>query len=391
MAPDAIGKSTITQVVNTLARSDGGPARHSLEVNFALNRAGKDVRLVAMKGASSDSLLQEMSSREDFPRVAPTELDARSWALYRKLLRQISNSQVLIIHGYYLWWVPLIALYAGAQRIPVVVMPHGALTRYDRRKSRIKKFIFNLAGGWLVNSMAHFVVASSMEKEELPDSIARQRITVVGAGAEFPRTPSRPELRFEQPIQLVTLSRIAKKKRLDLVLEATRVLMDRGVDARLTIAGDGSSDYIASLKSLANELGLRGRAHFVGPVGGTDKSTLLERSHIFVLPSDDENFGLAFAEAAMYGIPAVVSDRVGAAGNLPERAGTRITSPDAETIADAVMHIVSNYPDAADAMRDYAREEFSWPSVAQRWIDALPSRRGWTPSHINLTPGAPRD
>ena len=109
----------------------------------------------------------------------------------------------------------------------------------------------------------------------------------------------------------------------------------------------------------------------MGSVGTAGKAELLDGSDVFVLPSDDENFGLAFAEACVHGLPAVVSTRVGAATALPAEAGVRLERPTAQSVSSAVESLLTRHAAARAATRRFAVAEFSWNAVASRWIEAL--------------------
>lgn len=363
---------TALQLVNTFARSDGGPARHALEVNFALNAAGLDVQLVSIVPPGDDSLLTEMATRPDFPSRRPRRGQFGSLRSAVREARAIAGYDVIILHGYYLWWIPAAVVVAGLSRTPTFVMPHGSLTTFDRGQSRLKKRLFwLLGGGWIVNVRARFLVASALEKAELPRSIRPDRVTVVGAGAHIPDDEVGGVDGPHSPVRLLTLSRLAPKKRIDLVLVALRTLLDSGRDTTLTVAGSGDPAYESHLRRLASDLGLDQHARFVGSVGTADKSVLLTEADVFVLPSDDENFGLAFAEACVHGLPAVVSTRVGAATALPAEAGVRLERPTAQSIASAVESLLTHHASARAATRRFALREFSWDAVASRWLDAL--------------------
>lgn len=365
------------QLVNTFARSDGGPARHALEVNFALNAAGLDVQLVSIAPPGEDSLLAEMATRPDYPSRSPRHGHFSSLRSAMQEARSIASYDVVILHGYYLWWVPIAVLLASLSRTPTFVMPHGALTVYDRGQSRLKKRLFwLLGGGWFVNGRARFLVASVLEKAELPPSIPRGRVTVVGAGAQIPDSSVSATTGAHSPVRLLTLSRLAPKKRIDLVLAALRTLLDSGRDATLTVAGAGDPAYESYLRRIAFDLELDQHTQFVGSVGTAEKTLLLTDADVFVLPSDDENFGLAFAEACVHGLPAVVSTRVGAAAALPAEAGIRLEKPTPQSIASAINSLLDHHASARAATRQFALDEFSWDAVASRWIDALSGSAG---------------
>jgi glycosyltransferase involved in cell wall biosynthesis len=75
----------------------------------------------------------------------------------------------------------------------------------------------------------------------------------------------------------------------------------------LVIAGSGEPEYEALIRKRAERLS---GVHFTGFVAGLDKRYLLHRADWFLLPSQQENFGIAVLEAVEAGCAVAVSDRV---------------------------------------------------------------------------------
>ncbi len=61
---------------------------------------------------------------------------------------------------------------------------------------------------------------------------------------------------------------------------------------------------------MAAQLGIADRITWAGMVSGDLKWGALLSSEIFVLPSHQENFGIAVAEALACGVPVLISDKV---------------------------------------------------------------------------------
>src|SRR5690606_27143605 len=121
---------------------------------------------------------------------------------------------------------------------------------------------------------------------------------------DVPRAQQRKPLQGSR--RLLFLARIHKKKGVDVLLNAWRRLEERHPDWELTIAGPDDGGYLDGMKQLAAALQLR-RVDFTGPVYGERKSTLLQSSDLYVLPTHSENFGMTVAEALAHGVPAIVT------------------------------------------------------------------------------------
>jgi glycosyltransferase involved in cell wall biosynthesis len=87
---------------------------------------------------------------------------------------------------------------------------------------------------------------------------------------------------------------------------------------QLVFAGPDEQGMEARLKGLATETGVANRVSFTGPVFGDEKWTAYKDADVFVLPSQNENFGNAAAESAAAGTPVIVTENCGVAPWLAE-------------------------------------------------------------------------
>jgi glycosyltransferase involved in cell wall biosynthesis len=129
-------------------------------------------------------------------------------------------------------------------------------------------------------------------------------VTVIHYGINLkPLTEFQPK-NIAPPLRLIAVSRLAPNKRIDHAIEATRLLLARGIDTQLTIVGSG--EEAPKLKDLASRSGLAGKVFFAGPLSEQDKDEHLRRSHLLVHTSLREGWGLNVLEANAMGTPAIV-------------------------------------------------------------------------------------
>jgi glycosyltransferase involved in cell wall biosynthesis len=112
-------------------------------------------------------------------------------------------------------------------------------------------------------------------------------------------------------VDIITVCRLVPVKRIDLFLEAVRVIKDTIPGVAAIVVGDGP--LLGSLIDLAKELGVDENVSFVGHQNNVEE--WLRKAKVFVLTSDSEGLSLSMMEAMMCGLPAVVS-HVGDLGNL---------------------------------------------------------------------------
>lgn len=129
-------------------------------------------------------------------------------------------------------------------------------------------------------------------------------INVVSYGVETKALDSLPEKRLDGPIRIAMVSRLAPNKRVDHGLLALGVLRCSGVDASLTIMGDGET--ADELKRLASEQKLEPYCQFTGHISEEQKLRTLRDAHVLWHTSVREGWGLNVVEANAMGTPAVV-------------------------------------------------------------------------------------
>jgi glycosyltransferase involved in cell wall biosynthesis len=114
------------------------------------------------------------------------------------------------------------------------------------------------------------------------------------------------------PVRLGFVGRISPEKGLDLLLGALRLLMQRGVQLRLHIAGSGDSE--TEIRELAETLGVSGVVTFDGWID--DIADWMKEIDLAVFPSRYESFGIVVLEAAANGCPVVSTRTDGPASQI---------------------------------------------------------------------------
>lgn len=146
---------------------------------------------------------------------------------------------------------------------------------------------------------------------------APKKISVVYNGVDTKRfSPASKDTRrglrrdlqiSDEAVVVVSAARLDQIKRLDRLIQAFGVLSLKYNDLRLLLTGDGP--LRDDLKSLARSVNNRENIRFLGHV--EDVCAILRASDIYVLPSDEEGFGIALAEAMACELVCVATKTVG--------------------------------------------------------------------------------
>jgi glycosyltransferase involved in cell wall biosynthesis len=115
---------------------------------------------------------------------------------------------------------------------------------------------------------------------------------------------------------LLFLGRIDRKKGCDLLVNAFVKAAAREPDLDLVMAGPDPQNWRAELVHGAEAASVAERIHWPGMLRGDPKWGAFYAAEAFVLPSHQENFGIAVAEALACGKPVLLSDKVNIAAEI---------------------------------------------------------------------------
>jgi len=192
--------------------------------------------------------------------------------------------------------------------VPLVVSVHGADVLYTApRLPGGERAVGRTLGA------ARLVLANSQGIERLAREDGARETRVVHLGADLPdvagwsaadRTADRPSAPPSSPPgRLITVGHLVARKRHADVIRALARLADRHPAASYVVVGDGPER--GPLEGLAAELGVSERVTFLGPVEPDRVRDELARADLFVMPSVDEAFGVAYIEAMGAVVPAI--------------------------------------------------------------------------------------
>lgn len=109
---------------------------------------------------------------------------------------------------------------------------------------------------------------------------------------------------------ILFLGRLHEKKGCDLLVQAFVDLAKDAPDVNLILAGPDDHGLVQSFLDLAGQHGLSHRVTWLGMLNGPDKWAAFHAADVFALPSHQENFGIAVAEAMGCHKPVLISNKV---------------------------------------------------------------------------------
>ena len=201
----------------------------------------------------------------------------------------------------------------AVRSVPTLLSPCGELSAGALSHKKGKKRSY-LAMARLLGLFEDIVWRATTEAEvpEIENAIGRE--VDIQVAPDLPPASILPDFAFgEKPpktagqVDLIFASRIAPKKNLQFLLEQLGRITLNGLT--LTIVGQVEDiEYWRACKNQIESLSGRIDVRILGGVSNDELLGLMKRSHFFVLPTLNENFGYVFLEALAAGCPLIISD-----------------------------------------------------------------------------------
>ncbi len=248
--------------------------------------------------------------------------------------------------------------------LPLVVSVHGGDVLYTAPRSTAGHETVERGLG-----AARLVLANSRGIAELAGAYGAPEVRVVHLGADPPSTG----LTRDAEPALVTVGHLVARKRHADVLRALAVLRDRYPTLRYVIVGEGPERV--ALEGLAARLGIRERVLFCGQLPPAEAIEQARRCTLFVMPSTEEAFGVAYIEAMAGGLPAIGCrgepgpEEIAAAGDgfmlVPPGDIERLTQRIDELLSDPVR-----LREAGRRARATVAAHFTWERCGEQTVAA---------------------
>jgi glycosyltransferase involved in cell wall biosynthesis len=362
----------IVHVVAGLGRSQGGPSYSIPRLCAAQREAGAEIRLCAVESPGDEPLTDVEAElwRHDYANVPVVGKLRASRSLRSHLESVVPAAAVVHVHG--IWLMPNVdaGIVAGRNNRPLVVSPRGMLAPEALRISRNRKRLF-----WKFLQEAAYAKAAvwhatcEAEADEIRNFGVRAPVAVIPNGVDIPSVAGpRRQAPHAAPRckTLLFLGRVHPKKALPLLVQAWAQVSGEFNDWRLRIVGPDENGHAAELKALIKKLGVE-RISIEPPLFEALKAEALSDASIFILPTLNENFGVAVAEALAAGTPAIVTKGAPWSGLVTEDCGWWVDHGLAP-LASAMRAAMRTTPAELQAMGDRGRawvaRDFTWTRVA---------------------------
>jgi glycosyltransferase involved in cell wall biosynthesis len=350
----------------------GGPIEGLLRSSEILLREGHEVEVVSLES-------EEDAAKRNFPfPVTALGNGIGRYAYNPRLTPWIEQNarrfDAVVLHG--LWNYSSFGAWRALknQSTPYYIFSHGMMDPWFRSHYPLKH-IAKLVYWWLGEGRALRDAAAVLFTSEEERIRARrvfyghsykERVVRYGTSGP-PGDVSADKAAFLEAFPalkgrrfLLYLSRIHPKKGCDLLIRAFAKCLDKiSPDIDLVIAGPDQVNWVPQLQALARNLDVDGRVHWPGMLMGPMKWGAFHSADALILPSHQENFGIAVAEAMACSTPVLISDKVNIWREVEASKGGFVQTDTDEGMRDLILRYCALTAEERKKMGTAARQGFT--------------------------------
>mgnify|MGYP003387118367 FL=1 len=338
----------------TTRLSEGGTVRAAIDFCAVLARRGNSITWLTCDDEDvPESWKKKAPNTPDVVLLGKLE-NARGRLTKQQIAKATEVVQAAdVVHIHAMWTPsnPQVAKACTVTGTPWVLSIHGMLDDWCMEQRGLKKrFYLSTMGRIMPRGAAIFHATAEEEKRQASRWLKHSNISVIPCIVDLEPYKELPEAQeavdfygeCDSPTVLF-LSRVHEKKSIETLIDAAKLLKERGQPIRLFIAGGGEESYIKTLKARANAAGIADQVQFLGIVSGTLKYSLFAMADVFALPTQQENFGLVYPESMLCGTPVIGTKGTDIWREL-EEGGAVIAARTPEAFADAIQSMCNDKP-----------------------------------------------
>jgi phosphatidylinositol alpha-1,6-mannosyltransferase len=290
--------------------------------------------------------------------------------LINEFIKNNKNIKAIIVDH----WKSLELIKTNKKKICLI---HGKEINHPKGSNSNKRILK------VLNSTNNIISNSKYTKDlAINCGVDSNKITIINPGIDPAKEINKKTLEKTEKLlkgkspRLVTVSRLDKRKNHEKVIMSLRNLKQLYPNIIYICIGQGDEEE--NLKKLVKELNLQEQVIFFKDISNEFKNSLVFKSNIFVMPSiiykkSVEGFGIAYVEAAQYGIPSIGGVDGGAADAIEhQKTGLICDGNNLDDIYSSINSMLENkkYLEYGKSAKENS-SKFQWNKVFEQYKEIL--------------------
>lgn len=253
------------------------------------------------------------------------------------------------------------ALICRLMRVPYIVQTHGMI----RPARNVVERLYDMAlTRRVLKGAARLLYLTNVESADLTELQGPHRLQELHNAVHVPADVE-PRTTAPKPFSVLFCSRLHKRKRPELFVAAAHELERREPGRyRFRVVGPDGGELRGIREASATFPD--GCFSYEGAVAPAEVSAVLAKADVLVLPSVDEPFAMIILEALACGVPVVIDETCGLAPKISGHPGVRVVNSNADSLADAVLSLLSTYAQESRGARQVVSENFSLEALGHQ-------------------------
>jgi glycosyltransferase involved in cell wall biosynthesis len=365
------------KVLNVIISLDrvkgGGSVERTFQMSRSLVKAGEECTILTTNIGLTPERLIEL---EGIAIAALPCLSQRFYVPkfgYRYIRDLVRNADVIHLMSHWSFLNALVYFIARRYNKPYVVCPAGVLLIYGR--SQVLKTLYNwVIGRRLIQNAAKHIAITA---DEIPQfgtyGVAEESVTIIpnGIDPEEFKDDKVDDFRAKYGLGgvpfILFMGRLDDAKGPDLLLRAFGDARERLLPYHLVFAGP-DLDKSPELRAMVARYNIADRVHFLGYVGGLNKSRAYHAADLLVIPSRREAMSIVALEAGITGTPVLMTDQCGF-DELAEAGGGMVVP--LQGLEKGLVDMLASSAALkmkGEKLRAFVSKHFLWDSIIDMYI-----------------------
>ncbi|MGD2094347.1 MAG: glycosyltransferase family 4 protein [Phycisphaerales bacterium] len=282
---------------------------------------------------------------------------------YHRLLRENNYDLAHAFFGFPTGWL----CYRTAKKLPYIISLRGSDVPGQHARLKLDYKILAPVFRAIWKNAAILVTPSEGLKDRALKFLPSVDIDVIPNGVDLDRFKPAESPNESETLRLLTVGRLSVTKRVDILIEAVRILHEAGRKVHFTVVGGGAMQE--KLRQTVKENNIDNIIEITGRLNNDAMPEVYRNNDVLISASLQEGMSNAMLEALGSGLPIITTPCEGVDELIADN-GIVVGRANADEIAEAVKKLADD-PQARKQMSLAARkqaEQFTWAGSAEQYL-----------------------